>query len=79
VSTRWIVRWGMPLAVALGGVVVALTVNAGSGEAVVVAAACIAVGNTLLRFGFSSDPDRDREEQARAFFDEHGHWPDERP
>ena len=21
--------------------------------------------------------DRDREEDARAFFDEHGHWPDE--
>ena len=23
--------------------------------------------------------DRDREEEARVFFDEHGHWPDEAP
>ena len=23
--------------------------------------------------------DRDREEEARRFYDEHGHWPDEPP
>ena len=23
--------------------------------------------------------DRDHEEEARRFYDEHGHWPDERP
>jgi hypothetical protein len=23
--------------------------------------------------------DRDREEEARRYFDEHGHWPDESP
>jgi len=23
--------------------------------------------------------DRDREEEARVFYDEHGHWPDESP
>jgi hypothetical protein len=23
--------------------------------------------------------DRDREEEAREFYDEHGHWPDESP
>ena len=31
----------------------------------------------LLRFGF--DDDRDEEERAREFFDEHGYWPDEAP
>jgi len=25
------------------------------------------------------ESDRDREEAARVYFDEHGHWPDERP
>jgi hypothetical protein len=25
------------------------------------------------------DPARDREDAARAFYDEHGHWPDEEP
>jgi hypothetical protein len=27
----------------------------------------------------SGRDDRDREEAARVFFDEHGHWPDESP
>lgn len=35
--------------------------------------------NLLLRVGFSGDRDRDAEDEARAFFDRHGHWPDEEP
>jgi hypothetical protein len=33
--------------------------------------------NYLFRLGVSGDRERDEEEQARRFFDEHGHWPDE--
>jgi hypothetical protein len=33
--------------------------------------------NVLYRIGVQGDRDRDREEEARRFFDEHGRWPDE--
>ncbi|MEY2515030.1 MAG: hypothetical protein QOJ89_2388 [bacterium] len=36
--------------------------------------------NVLYRVGVSGDAERDREAEARDFFDEHGHWPeDEQP
>ena len=33
--------------------------------------------NVLFRIGVEGDKERDREEEARRFFDEHGRWPDE--
>jgi hypothetical protein len=33
--------------------------------------------NFLYRLGVSGDRERDREEWARAYFDEHGEWPEE--
>ena len=33
--------------------------------------------NVLFRMGVAGDSERDREDQARAYFDEHGRWPDE--
>jgi hypothetical protein len=33
----------------------------------------------ILWFLVTGRDDRDREEEARRFFDEHGHWPDESP
>src|ERR1700737_1030311 len=33
--------------------------------------------NFLFRLGVSGDREREREEWARAYFDEHGVWPDE--
>lgn len=35
--------------------------------------------NFLWRVGVSGDRDRDDEDVARAYFAEHGRWPDERP
>jgi hypothetical protein len=35
--------------------------------------------NVLLRVGISGDRERDVEDDARAFFDRHGMWPDEVP
>ena len=35
--------------------------------------------NVLYRVGVSGDAERDREAEARDYFDEHGHWPDEEP
>lgn len=33
--------------------------------------------NGLFRMGAKGDTERTREDEARAFFDQHGHWPDE--
>ena len=33
--------------------------------------------NFLWRLGVSGDDERDKEEAARAYLAEHGHWPDE--
>jgi len=33
----------------------------------------------LMRFGIVGDAERDAEDEARTFYDEHGYWPDERP
>jgi hypothetical protein len=35
--------------------------------------------NFLYRIGVKGDRERDDEDKARAFFDEHGYWPDEEP
>jgi hypothetical protein len=35
--------------------------------------------NWLFRLGVSGDHERDREEQARRYLEQHGHWPDEEP
>jgi hypothetical protein len=33
--------------------------------------------NLLFRMGVEGDRSREREEAARRYFDQHGHWPDE--
>lgn len=35
--------------------------------------------NVLFRLGSRGDDERGQEAAARDFYDEHGHWPDERP
>lgn len=35
--------------------------------------------NLLFRIGVQGDADRDREDEARAYFDEHGVWPSDEP
>jgi hypothetical protein len=46
-----------------------------------VIAVILALGMCLTVFYllFTGRHDRDREEEAREFFDRHGHWPDEEP
>jgi hypothetical protein len=33
--------------------------------------------NVLMRAGITGDKDRDREDEARDYFDQHGRWPDD--
>jgi hypothetical protein len=73
------VRYGIPLVLLIAGVVVAATSGSGlaAGAMFVSAATAVLLLNVLHRIGVEGDRDRDREEAARRFFDEHGRWPDE--
>jgi uncharacterized membrane protein YccC len=48
-------------------------------------AMCVGAGlavlllNVFIRIGAKGDQERDREEAAREYLAEHGHWPDEAP
>jgi hypothetical protein len=74
-------RYGAPTLLVLLGVI-SLAVNLGGfgveGFGLFVGAGLsILLLNVLFRLGVQSDADRDREEAARAFYAEHGRWPDE--
>lgn len=76
------VRHGVPLAIFVVGVVVFAAV---SDREVAIEIACMFWGvaiavwllNFFYRMGVSGEVDRDREQEARDYFDEHGRWPDE--
>jgi hypothetical protein len=77
------VRYGIGAVMVLGGIIVLILNPGGFG----VDGFAMAVGgglsvlmiNFLFRLGVSGDLEREAEEQARRFFDEHGYWPDEAP
>jgi hypothetical protein len=73
------VRWYFPIAVIVGGIVAFLvdpSVTAAEGAAGVIGAglAWILFG-WLYRKGEEGDNERDVEDAARRYFDEHGEWP----
>jgi hypothetical protein len=75
------VRYVLPAVIALAGVLVLLfnqTINGLEGFAMGIGVAgSILLLNVLYRVGVSGDRERDDEEAARVYFDEHGRWPDE--
>jgi sirohydrochlorin ferrochelatase len=72
------VRYGIPLVLFVAGVVVAgSTGSLAAGALFMSAATAVLLLNVLYRMGVQGDRDRDREEEARRYFDEHGRWPDE--
>ena len=77
------VRYGVPLALVLMGVLMlafGTEANRWDGFFMAVGAALsVLFLNWLFRQGVEGDHDRAREEAAREYFSEHGHWPDERP
>lgn len=70
-----LLRIGLPLAVMIVGVVVISVGQHALGGALIGVAVVVWVLNTVIRFGFSSQNERDREEQARRTFTRTGHWP----
>src|ERR1700747_1646994 len=75
-----LVRYVLPAAVIIAG---ALVMSLGGeadlegGAGIVGAGIAIFAVNWLIRASAAGDRDRDREQQARDFFDAHGRWPDE--
>ncbi|MCW3009521.1 MAG: hypothetical protein JWP17_4147 [Solirubrobacterales bacterium] len=81
-TLRFIRTWLPALIVALGvGLWIAHpTVETAIGSAGIVGAGIgIWMINVLFRIGVQGDLERDDEDAARRFLDEHGHWPDEKP
>jgi hypothetical protein len=79
-----ITRIWVPLVIAVAGVVLIIdghgranSVPAAAGVALVVVALIVWLLNWLYRLGVQSAEDREREEAARRYFDEHGRWPDD--
>jgi hypothetical protein len=73
------VRYGLPALIAAAGVLIALIGSSSAldalGGSLVCAALVVLLINLFMRLSISSNRDREREEQARAYFDRHGHWP----
>ncbi len=75
------VRYGIPLVLVVAGIVFAVVNHEGTGGETWAmftgAGVSVLLLNVLYRMGVEGDHDRDREERAREYFDEHGHWPDQ--
>jgi hypothetical protein len=78
------VRYGLPGLIFFAGLVVTV-VDSDKQRGLEIGAMLMGVAfavfllNFFMRIGMEGESDRDREEAARVYFDEHGHWPDERP
>ncbi len=78
------VRYGVPGLIFLAGCIVAAVDSDHQrgleiGAMLVGSAFAVLLLNLFFRIGAQGEADRDKEEAAREFFDEHGYWPDERP
>jgi len=76
-----LVRYVLPATIVIAAVVAVIvsgaTETALEGGAVIAGAGLsVYLLNALYRMGASGDADRDTEEEARRYLDEHGHWPD---
>ncbi len=71
------VRYGIPAVLFIAGMVISGTGSVAAGAMFISAATAVLLLNFLFRIGVEGDKERDREDAARRFFDEHGRWPDE--
>ena len=71
------IRYGIPAALIIAGIVVGAVADSVAGAALFFSAgSAVLLLNVLYRIGVQGDEERDREDEARAYFDEHGRWPD---
>jgi succinate dehydrogenase/fumarate reductase cytochrome b subunit len=80
-NTMIALRYGLPAAILLAGVLALVfshSINGVEGLAMGIGVgASVLLLNVLYRVGVTGDLERDEEEAARVYFDEHGRWPDE--
>jgi hypothetical protein len=79
-----LVRYVLPLAVVAAGIVAMAVVGPDDerylgGAGIIGAGLAIGLINFFFRIGVAGDEERAAEEEAREYFDRHGHWPDEDP
>jgi protein-S-isoprenylcysteine O-methyltransferase Ste14 len=85
-------RLWLPLAIALAGVVLIVlghgsvsnatnthSVLSATGVGLLLVALIVWMINWMFRMSVQSNRERDREEEAREYYERHGHWPDEAP
>jgi hypothetical protein len=82
-------RIWLPVTIAVSGVVLIILGGANvtgklgggtlsaAGVAFLLIALCVWLINWMFRLSVQSNRERDREEEARDYFDAHGRWPDE--
>ncbi|HYV16158.1 MAG TPA: hypothetical protein VE972_09055 [Conexibacter sp.] len=73
------VRYGIPLAIAIAGIVCLFIGGdaAGAGVVLIGSAFMVLLINVLFRVSIVSNREREEEEQAREAFERSGRWPDE--
>jgi hypothetical protein len=76
-----LLRYGIGAVMVLAGIVMLIVDPSGLGvDGFAMAVGCglsVLLINFLYRLGVSGDREREQEERARAYFDEHGEWPEE--
>lgn len=75
-------RYVLPAVIIVVGLVFVAIDPAGNWEGaacLIGAGMSVSLLNILHRIGVDGDDDRDLEAAQRRYFDQHGHWPDERP
>ena len=81
--TLFVVRYVLPSALTLAGLILIAVHPRGAalhgGLGIIGAGLAAFLFAFLAKVSMSGDTFRDREEEARRFFDEHGYWPDEDP
>jgi hypothetical protein len=76
-------RVGIPLAMVAAGIGAIVAEHgrddstSAAGVALIIAALIVWLLNWMFRMSVQSNRDREREEEARTYFDQHGRWPDE--
>jgi hypothetical protein len=73
------VRYGIPLLIAVAGVVCLVIGGdaAGSGVVLIGSAGMVLLINLLFRLSLVSNREREQEERAREQFEREGRWPEE--
>ena len=80
-TLRFVRTW-LPLLIVTAGVLVIVLrgfddVGLEGGAGIIGAGLSVALLNWLHRLGVSGESERYEEDEARAYFDKFGHWPDE--